>query len=171
MISLSSWTTGTLATISSPVVFSKSCSVPYPEISLAASPDVWFSYKLFTHRSTALWHLQSHLAASHVYQPAYEWQLRIPVATRSEIHVRYRLCDIDVPVNRTLAHGSLTITLVALFFGNVAAHANSPNALPGNVLNNHRLQARYDVTSVFPRDVLRVVPEKLLQRVTWVTKP
>jgi hypothetical protein len=48
--------------------------------------------------------------------------------------------------------------------------ADSPNALLGIFLNNHRSRGQYDVTSGSPQDVLIVVPEKPLQDVTWITK-
>jgi hypothetical protein len=42
----------------------------------------------------------------------------IPIATGIAI-LRYRLYDIDRIINRTLVYGSLTITLVALYFGGI----------------------------------------------------
>jgi hypothetical protein len=45
--------------------------------------------------------------------------------------LKYRLYDIDIIINRTLVYGSLTATLVALYFGGVAATQTILRALTG----------------------------------------
>jgi hypothetical protein len=57
----------------------------------------------------------------------YEWAVNaiftaagttIPISIGIAI-LRYRLYDIDILINRTLVYGSLTVTLVALYFGGI----------------------------------------------------
>jgi hypothetical protein len=54
----------------------------------------------------------------------------VPVAIGFAV-LRYRLYDIDVIINRTLVYGSLTATLVAVYFGGVAAVQALFRALTG----------------------------------------
>jgi hypothetical protein len=54
----------------------------------------------------------------------------VPVAIGFAV-LRYRLYDIDVIINRTLVYGSLTATLVAVYFGGVAAMQTLFRALTG----------------------------------------
>ena len=42
----------------------------------------------------------------------------VPIAVGFAV-LKYRLYDIDVIINRTLVYGSLTVTLVALYFGGI----------------------------------------------------
>jgi hypothetical protein len=45
--------------------------------------------------------------------------------------LRYRLYDIDLIINRTLVYGSLTVTLVSLYFGGVVVTQTFFRALTG----------------------------------------
>ena len=45
--------------------------------------------------------------------------------------LKYRLYDIDIIINRALVYGSLTATLVAVYFGGVAATQELFRALTG----------------------------------------
>jgi hypothetical protein len=56
----------------------------------------------------------------------------LPVATAIAI-LKYRLYDIDRIINRTLVYGSLTVILVAVYFGGVTATQASFRALTGQV--------------------------------------
>jgi uncharacterized membrane protein YhdT len=61
---------------------------------------------------TPLWFERVGFALNIVFIPA------IPIAIGIAI-LRYRLYDIDVLINRTLVYGSLTATLVVLYFGGI----------------------------------------------------
>jgi uncharacterized membrane protein YhdT len=61
---------------------------------------------------TPLWFERVGFALNIVFIPA------IPIALGIAI-LRYRLYDIDIIINRTLVYGSLTATLVALYFGGI----------------------------------------------------
>jgi hypothetical protein len=54
----------------------------------------------------------------------------VPVAIGFAV-LRYRLYDIDIIINRTLVYGSLTATLVALYFGSVVTMQTIFRALTG----------------------------------------
>src|SRR5215213_3859897 len=56
--------------------------------------------------------------------------LFIPISIAIAI-VRYRLYDIDILINRTLVYGSLTVTLVALYFGGIVLLQRMFRALTG----------------------------------------
>ena len=57
--------------------------------------------------------------------------LGVPIFTGVAI-LRYRLYDIDIVINRTLVYGSLTVMLVAVYFGGVAALQASSAPSPGS---------------------------------------
>jgi len=50
------------------------------------------------------------------YVAAFVGIVGVPTAVGIAI-TRYRLCEIDLIINRTLVYGSLTVTLIALYFG------------------------------------------------------
>jgi hypothetical protein len=54
----------------------------------------------------------------------------VPVAIGFAV-LKYRLYDIDIIINRTLVYGSLTATLVGLYFGSVATTQTILRALTG----------------------------------------
>jgi len=56
--------------------------------------------------------------------------IAVPIAVGFAV-LRYRLYDIDVVINRTLVYGSLTVTLIALYFGGVATTQATFRALTG----------------------------------------
>jgi hypothetical protein len=85
----------------------------------------WFAYAAAAYASagilayiiprvidTPLWFERVGFALNIVFIPA------IPIAIGIAI-LRYRLYDIDILINRTLVYGSLTATLVALYFGGI----------------------------------------------------
>src|SRR5215203_1969119 len=61
---------------------------------------------------TPLWFERVSFALNIVFVPA------VPIAIGIAI-LRYRLYDIDILINRTLVYGSLTATLVVLYFGGI----------------------------------------------------
>ncbi|MDQ3863585.1 MAG: hypothetical protein M3317_08815 [Actinomycetota bacterium] len=56
--------------------------------------------------------------------------IAVPIAVGFAV-LRYRLYEIDIIINRTLVYGSLTVTLVALYFGGVATTQATFRALTG----------------------------------------
>src|SRR5829696_1234335 len=85
----------------------------------------WFAYAAAAYASagtlayiiprvidTPLWFERVGFALNIVFVPA------VPIAIGIAI-LRYRLYDIDIIINRTLVYGSLTATLVALYFGGI----------------------------------------------------
>src|SRR5215212_9048508 len=75
----------------------------------AVGLHIGFYYFWLTERSWGLW-------ASYLLVPI--GGLSGPIAIGIAI-LRYRLYDIDILINRTLVYGSLTATLVALYFGGI----------------------------------------------------
>ena len=73
---------------------------------------------------TPTWFERAGFVLNVVFVPA------IPVSVGIAI-LRYRLYDIDVIINRTLVYGSLTATLVAVYFGGVATSRRSSGPLTG----------------------------------------
>src|SRR5215216_1487025 len=73
---------------------------------------------------TPLWFERTGFALNIAFIPA------IPIAIGIAI-LRYRLYDIDLLINRTLVYGSLSATLVALYFGGVTATQVVFRALTG----------------------------------------
>jgi uncharacterized membrane protein YhdT len=73
---------------------------------------------------TPLWFERTGIALNIALIPA------VPIAIGIAI-LRYKLWDIDIIINRTLVYGSLTATLLALYFGGVAAMQAIFHALTG----------------------------------------
>jgi hypothetical protein len=78
-----------------------------PLFFVAAGVHAGFYYFWLTERSWGLWASYLLVAIGGLSGP-----IAIGIAI-----LRYRLYDIDVLINRTLVYGSLTATLVALYFG------------------------------------------------------
>src|ERR671914_890742 len=82
-----------------------------PLFFIAASLHVGFYYFWLTERSWGLWASYLLVAIGGLSGP-----IAIGIAI-----LRYRLYEIDILINRTLVYGSLTATLVALYFGAIVA--------------------------------------------------
>ena len=74
---------------------------------------------------TPLWFERAGFVLNVAFVPA------IPISIGIAI-LRYRLYDIDIIINRTLVYGSLTATLVLVYFGGVAATQRVFRALTGH---------------------------------------
>jgi uncharacterized membrane protein YhdT len=74
---------------------------------------------------TPLWFERAGFVLNAAFVPA------IPISIGIAI-LRYRLYDIDIIINRTLVYGSLTVALVLVYFGGVAATQTVFRALTGH---------------------------------------
>jgi uncharacterized membrane protein YhdT len=74
---------------------------------------------------TPTWFERAGFVLNVVFVPA------VPVSVGIAI-LRYRLYDIDLLINRTLVYGTLTATLLAVYFGGVAASQAILRALTGH---------------------------------------
>ena len=90
----------------------------------ATISGVTFAYFIPGVMETPTWFERAGFLLNLVVVPA------IPISVGIAI-LRYRLYDIDIIINRTLVYGTLTVTLLALYFGGVAAMQEIFRALTG----------------------------------------